>query len=87
MVVVVGLVGVADSKRLLTGAADKTARLWEVETGRELAQWGHDATIRCVSFAHGNERFCAVTDKEMKRNSTICVYQLVDLGMLAVSIV
>lgn len=31
-----------DSKYLLTAAADMTARLWEVETGEQLAVYAHD---------------------------------------------
>eukprot|EP00698_Gefionella_okellyi_P006278 TRINITY_DN15663_c0_g1_i1.p1 TRINITY_DN15663_c0_g1~~TRINITY_DN15663_c0_g1_i1.p1 ORF type:complete len:324 (-),score=54.64 TRINITY_DN15663_c0_g1_i1:27-998(-) len=66
----------ANSKRLLTGAADRTARLWDVETGRELFQWEHNTTVRSVGLAGGDERFAAVTDAEMKLAPTICIYEL-----------
>jgi serine/threonine protein kinase/WD40 repeat protein len=41
-----------DGTRLLTGGADRTVRLWDVSTGRELRRFaGHTAQVRSVAFA------------------------------------
>jgi len=43
-----------DGRRVLTGSADGTVRLWNVETGEQLCCYkGHTATIACVAFAPG----------------------------------
>ena len=35
---------------LASGSDDKTVRLWEVETGRELRQWTVEDAVECVAF-------------------------------------
>jgi WD40 repeat protein len=41
-----------DERRLLSGARDQTARLWELETGRELAVFpGHRMAVSALAFA------------------------------------
>ena len=60
----------------MTGAADKTVRLWEVETGKQLFEWEHLTTIRSVNLSAGDHRFVAVSDAEMKQLSTLHVYEL-----------
>merc|ERR1711991_1101144 len=37
-----------DTSKLLTGAADNTMRLWEAETGVEIAQYAHKTPVRTV---------------------------------------
>jgi len=44
-------------KYLLTGSRDKTMKLWEVETGRELITYfGHESTINDISVS-GDDKF------------------------------
>jgi WD40 repeat protein len=41
-----------DNKTLLTGSLDKTIRLWDVATGKQVALWaGHVDTVSAVAFA------------------------------------
>ncbi len=40
-----------DSKFVLTGSADITARLWEVETGNEVRQFRHSNLVHSVAFS------------------------------------
>ena len=45
-----------DGTRLATGSADKTARLWQAATGRELARMEHDDRVNAVAFSPDGTR-------------------------------
>jgi len=49
----------------LTASGDNSVRLWEVETGRCIAAYPHDAPARVVCFAQGDQKFLSVTDQVM----------------------
>jgi translation initiation factor 3 subunit I len=66
------------STRLISGAADQTVRLWDVETGKELFQFPHTTTVRCVAFAQGDQRFLTVTDQIRGFETEISVYKLTE---------
>uniref|UniRef100_A0A6B2L9Y8 Serine-threonine kinase receptor-associated protein n=1 Tax=Arcella intermedia TaxID=1963864 RepID=A0A6B2L9Y8_9EUKA len=66
------------SKYLLSGAADQTIKLWDVESGNELYTWGVSTSIRCVSFAPGLHRFLSVTDAIRGLPQEVSVYKLSD---------
>ena len=41
-----------DGKLLLTGGEDKTMRLWDLETGKEVRRFeGHTDKVRAVAFS------------------------------------
>lgn len=40
----------ADGKTALTGGDDRTARLWDLESGQQLQQWQHGSPVSLVSF-------------------------------------
>lgn len=65
-----------DSSWMISGSADTMAKLWDVETGKELCNWNHKAPVRGVSFAHGGKSFLTVTDQVMGRPPTILIYHL-----------
>ncbi|KAJ3071031.1 translation initiation factor eIF3 subunit [Podochytrium sp. JEL0797] len=60
-----------DSRYLLSGSADNTCKMWEVETGRCVYTWETKTAVRCVDFALGDEKALFVTDATMGQKSTI----------------
>jgi len=69
------------STRLLSAAADKTVKLWDVESGKELYTWQHNHfIIRDVAFAVGDQRFMSVVDAAGTAQSSqeINIYKLTE---------
>ena len=67
---------VADSKQLVTGSADTTAKLWDVETGKELFSFQHKTSVRACGFSLGGRELFVVTDKQMGNPAQILVYDI-----------
>jgi WD40 repeat protein len=44
-----------DGKRAVSGGSDET-KLWEVESGREIATWRHDDRVLCIAFSPDGKR-------------------------------
>src|ERR1700735_4182926 len=63
-----------DTTILVTGSADTSVKLWDVEHGKDTANLPHRAPVRCVEFAEGDKQFLVVTDQVMKQPATIFVY-------------
>lgn len=40
-----------DGKYIVTASTDKTARVWDAQTGKELRQFGHDKAVYSASFS------------------------------------
>jgi translation initiation factor 3 subunit I len=64
--------------RLLTGSADRTAKIWDVETGKELYSFNHKAGIRSVAFSEGEGLCLCVSDANFGEHATIFVYNLAE---------
>jgi WD40 repeat protein len=47
---------------VLTASLDKTARLWDLVTGRELAVFSHDAAVTAARFSVDGERILTYSD-------------------------
>ncbi|HEY9007026.1 MAG TPA: caspase family protein [Ohtaekwangia sp.] len=65
---VVTVVVSPDSNYVATGSKDKSARLWEVSTGREVRSFlGHEATVTSVQFSPGgNLLFTGSNDQTIR---------------------
>jgi len=63
-----------DSSLLISGAADTLAKLWDVESGKEIMTFQHLNVIRWVAFAQGDERFLTVTDQTMNATPEINIF-------------
>lgn len=62
-----------DSTRLITGSADQTAKLWDVQTGTQLFSFNFDSPARAVDFAVGDKLAVITTDPFMELASAIHV--------------
>ncbi|KAJ3414594.1 Eukaryotic translation initiation factor 3 subunit I [Chytridiales sp. JEL 0842] len=60
-----------NSRYLLTGSADNTCKMWEVETGRCVFTWHTRTAVRCVNYALGDEMAMFITDATMGQPCTI----------------
>jgi len=66
------------STKLLTGSADTTARLWDVETGKQLFEFKHKSGVRSVRFAHGERMCLTVQDNTFSTTPSIFIHNLQD---------
>lgn len=64
------------TKLLVTGAADNTARLWEVRTGKELHAWSFNTAVKRVQFSQDDRLVLLVTEQRMGFPGTVTVYKV-----------
>ncbi len=65
-----------DSKLALTGSADFSAKLWNVETGECLYTWVQKSPVRRVEFNPLKDEIVLCTDKVMGQPGNILTYKL-----------
>lgn len=65
-----------DSTRLITGSADQTAKLWDVQTGTQLYTFNFDSPARSVDFAVGDKLAVITTDPFMGLTSAIHIKRI-----------
>jgi translation initiation factor 3 subunit I len=66
------------STRLLTASADRSARLWDVCTGKQLFAFEHKSSVRAVSFAEGDRMILTVAENNFNQQAAIHVYNVAD---------
>lgn len=65
-----------DSTRLITGSADQTVKLWNVQSGSQLYTFNFDSPARSVDFSVGDELALITTDPFMELTSAIHVKRI-----------
>jgi WD40 repeat protein len=65
-----------DSGRLITGSADTTAKLWNVQTGQQLFTFNFGAPTKSVDFSVGDKLAVITTDPFMELSSAIHVKRI-----------
>ena len=64
------------SPRLITGSADQTAKLWDVQSGLQLYTFNFDSPARSVDFSVGDKLAVITTDPFMELPSAIHVKRI-----------
>lgn len=64
--------------RLITGSADQSAKLWNVQTGQQLFTFNFDSPARSVDFSVGDKLAVITTDPFMDHTSAIQVKRIAD---------
>ncbi|KAK4794694.1 hypothetical protein SAY86_012688 [Trapa natans] len=65
-----------DSMRLITGSADQTAKLWNVQSGTHLFTFNFESPARSVDFSVGDKLAVITTDPFMGHTSAIHVKRI-----------
>ncbi|BBG99936.1 Transducin/WD40 repeat-like superfamily protein, partial [Prunus dulcis] len=65
-----------DSARFITGSADQTAKLWNVQTGQQLFTFNFDSPARSVGLSVGDRLAVITTDPFMELSSAIHVKRI-----------
>ena len=58
-----------DGKRIVTASADKTARLWDAETGKQIGAplVGHEDAVWSAAFSPDGKRIVTASDDKTAR--------------------
>lgn len=64
------------STRLLTASADRTAKLWDVQTGDCMYTFHQQSSVRCVGFAEGDTMILTVQEDNFKQPAVVFIYNL-----------
>ena len=67
------LVSIGDSTMLITGSADQTAKIWNVQTGEQLFSFNFGSPARAVDLSVGDKLAVITTDPFMDLPSAIHV--------------
>lgn len=67
-----------ESKTLLTASADRTAKLWDVQTGKEQFSFGHASSVRSCGFADGDRMILTVSENNFDQQATVYIYNKTD---------
>ena len=62
-----------DTSHLVTGAADNSVRLWDIQTGKEIGKIDTNCAVRTCNFSYSGNMVCYTTDKQMGYPSEIHV--------------
>lgn len=62
--------------RLITGSADQSVKLWNVQTGAQLYTFSFDSPARSVDFSIGDKLAVITTDPFMELTAAIHVKRI-----------
>jgi translation initiation factor 3 subunit I len=65
-----------DSEKLLTGSADATAKVWDVQYGKERHSVATNTSVRAVAFSEGDKEMAYATDSVMGFPATLVIFNL-----------
>ncbi|KAK8958108.1 Eukaryotic translation initiation factor 3 subunit I [Platanthera guangdongensis] len=65
-----------DSRLLITGSADQSVKLWDIQSGTQLYSFNFEAPARAVEFSVGDKLAVITTDPFMEQTPTIQVKRI-----------
>lgn len=71
-----------ESTKVLTGAADCTCKMWDLETGKMLAELEYGSAIRTCGFSFSGNNIMTSTDRTMGKSCEIQFYDIRDGSQL-----
>jgi WD40 repeat protein len=66
----------AESKFMVSGAADNTLRLWSVQTGKNLFTWEFPTAVKRVAFNDDGTRVVCITEQRMGYQCAIRTFKI-----------
>jgi len=63
-----------DSVYLISGSADTNAKMWEVQTGKEVMNFPHRGPVRSVQFSYGDKLMLTSSDPFMSYPALVRLY-------------
>lgn len=67
-----------DTKYLLTGSADNSAKIWDIETGKDLVNFETGSAVRTCSFSYSGKQLFYSTDRSMGQTCEVRFYDVND---------
>jgi len=67
-----------DTKYLITGSADNSAKIWDIETGTEVLNFETGSAVRSCGFSYSGKQIFFTTDKSMGRQCEISFFDLAE---------
>jgi len=64
------------TEQVLSGSADTMAKLWDVQTGREMMSWTHRAPVRSINWSISEKQFLTLTDSAFNQIPTIYIWDV-----------
>lgn len=64
------------STHLLTASADRTAKLWDVQSGQELFSFQHASSVRSCGFAEGGRMVLTVSEDNFGAAASVNIYNI-----------
>ncbi|KAG5646025.1 translation initiation factor eIF3 subunit [Asterophora parasitica] len=71
-----GIITKAESRFMVSGAADNTLRLWAVETGKCLYTWEFPTAVKRVAFKDDDSQVVCITEQRMGYQCAIRVFNI-----------
>lgn len=68
-----------DTQYLISGSADNSAKIWDIETGKELANLVTGSAVRTCGFSYSGKQVFYTTDKAMGRACEISLFDINDV--------
>ncbi|XP_059805131.1 eukaryotic translation initiation factor 3 subunit I [Hypanus sabinus] len=72
-----------DTKQVLTGSADNSCRLWDCETGKQLALFKTSSAVRTGGFDFSGNIIMFSTDKQMGYNCYVSFFDIRDSAQMS----